>query len=144
MMDIDFVVAVTTVQQDYLNESYVLEFAGRQFTVALSDMHPASEKQMAAFADANAIDESSEAGEIKFFAFNLGQVSDYSAGKIVSHNIEVKADHPAEQANFIMGACFVVNGKVTSGYRNVEVYKGIYGNDQDLNGFAKEAMSHRM
>ena len=143
MMDIDFVVAVTSEQQAYYNESYVIEFAGKQINVALSDMKPATAQHKAAFTSAQQVADACLDSEVVYYAFTLGQVSSYSGAKIVSHNIEVKADHPTDQANFMMNAAyFVVNGRVTSNHVSSEVYKGVYGTDKDLNKFAQIAMEN--
>ena len=128
MMDLDFVVAVTPAQQTYFDESYEIEFGGDLYTVALSDMKPATAEQMAAFTSPRQVADAAEIGEVVYYAFTLGQVNTYKGAKILSHNVEVKADHPTDQAYAINAACFVVNGRVTSNRVETEAH-GIEGTD---------------
>ncbi len=143
MMDIDFVVAVTAVQQDYFDESYVIEFGGKQITIALSDMQPANASQIAAFASVSSMVDAAGFDGIKYYAFNLGKVDTYKAGKVVRHNIEVKADHPTVEGDFMMRASyFVVDGTITSNRVCADIESSIAGTDENLAEFAKVAMQY--
>ena len=141
MMDIDFVVAVTAVQQEYFNESYVVEFGGKQYTIALSDMKPATAKQAEAFTSPQQIADAAEIGQLKYYAFNVGQTNACEGGKILKHIVEVKADHPTGEAHFMMNAtCFVVNGRVTSDNISCGAEGIDQGTDEELNNFAQIVM----
>ena len=143
MIDIDFVVAVTAVQQDYFNESYVVEFGGNQYTIALSDMKPATAKQAEAFSSPQQIADAAEIGQLKYYAFNIGQTSACEGGKILSHNVEVKADHPTDMARFMINAaCFIVNGRVTSDHIYCDAAGVDEGAEEALNNIAQTAMQH--
>lgn len=142
MMDIDFVVAVTPAQQEYFNESYVIEFGGHQYNIALSDMKPATAVQIEAYSSPKQVADATEIGEIKYYAFTLGQTNVCKGGKILSHNVEVKADHPTGKAYFMMNATsFIVNGHVTEDQSGSDAVGVKDSTDEELNNLAQLMMA---
>lgn len=142
MMDIDFVVAVTPAQQACFNESYVIEYGGRQYNIAVSDMKPATAKQIEAFSSPQQVADAAGIGQINYYAFNLGKTDVCEGGKILKYIIEVKADHPTGEARFMNDAsCFVVNGCVPGDHVCSNASGADMGTDEELNDYAQRMMA---
>ena len=143
MMDVSLVVAVTPEQKTYYDDIYTVQTPGQTQTVLVSEMKPASKEEIKALKDAielaQAFEEEDAPVELEYYSIKLAQVYSANSAKIISRELAAKANRPGEEFDFMNAACLYYNEQVVefNAKRDIRFFKGIYGDADNLKGFAK-------
>ena len=143
MKDICLLVAATAEQTNYFDEVFTIQVAGETKTVKVSEMEPATKEQIAAFSQTKemekAFDEDDERVDLVYYSVKLDKVNNFYSTKIMSRKLEVVANHPTDEFNFMNAACLYYNGQIVTFNTKLDVryFKGVHGEESELMGFAE-------
>ena len=140
MKDVCLLVAVAPEQKNYYDEIYIVQMPGETQTVMVSEMEPATKEQIAAFAAVtelnDAFKEIGAPAQLEYYSFKLNKANAAPSSKILSHKLEAKANHPAENFNFVNAAGIYFNGQIVSSKADIRLFPDIHGNDDEVKNFA--------
>ena len=143
MMDVTLVVAVTAEQKNYYDDIYTVQTSGMLQKIMVSEMVPATKEEIKALNNAiglaKAFEDEDAPVELEYYSINLGQVYSANSAKIMNRVLEVKANRPGEEFNFMNAACLYFNEQVVTfdSKQDIRFFKGVYGDTDNLKGFAK-------
>lgn len=134
--DINLVVAVTPAQINYLDETYVVSVGGNEQTVKVSDMAPITADQVRSY---NNIGDLSAAFKVDvvYFTYPLGQIKAGQTAKVVSYKADVKANHPAEEFDYVNAAYFTAATALNVISEKPRIEMGVYADAENLTKFTQ-------
>ena len=131
--DLNFLVAIAPGQMDYYDEEYTISVNGELQTVKVADMMAMTAEQALAYSDAKNLAESFDC-DAEFYLLPLGQITMGTTAKVVDYKATVKADHPADEFDFIKASCVLSAGGVPDGIKDVQLFKGVYADEENMIG----------
>ena len=142
MKEISLLVAVAPEQKNYFDEIYTIQTPGQTQTVMVSQMTSATKEEIMALKDAielaKAFEDEDAPVELEYYSIKLAKVNSASSAKVITRELEVKADRPGVEFNFMNAAVFYFNGRIVefNSKQDIRFFKGIYGDANNLKGFA--------